>query len=125
MSLPPRGQSLPPREKSTSDKSADQIISEAPLKTSPTEQTNPIQSTDELKPWLAGEKLDEGELSNLTKIKSFNFDYLTLKKLDFVLNARKNERRSIGQKRTSETTLVLESVNKLLDAELKKMGYKP
>ena len=121
--LPRRGGGLPPRTQSTStDKTPEQVISEAPLKTSLAEQTNPVEDP---KPWLAGEKLDEAELSNLTKIKSFNIDYLTLKKLDFVLSVKKNEKRGIGQKRSNETTIVLESLNKFLDAELRKMGHKP
>lgn len=125
MTLPPRGGRLPPREQGDTDKSVEEVIKEAPLKTNVAEQTNTTQSIEELKPWLAGEKLDEAELSNLTRVKSFNIDHLTLKKLEYVLNAKKAEKRGIGQKKPNETILVLEGLNKLLDSELKKMGYKP
>ncbi|WP_111860959.1 hypothetical protein [Acinetobacter sp. CFCC 10889] len=125
MNLPARGSKLPPRETGNTDKPVEEVIKEAPLKTSAAEQTNPVQSENELKPWLVGEKLDEAELSNLTRVKSFNIDYLTLAKLEFVLNAKKAEKRGVGQKKPNETILVLEGLNKLLDSELKKMGYKP
>ncbi len=123
MSLPKRGERLPPRTQGETTKSIDEVIKEAPLKTAIIEQTNPeIQPVEQQKVWRQGSNMSVAELMNLTVKKSFNFPVDTQLKIEHVLEAKRKEVRSFGSKKLNETTLVLEILEKGLNAELKKMG---
>lgn len=118
-----RAQPLATRERGNSEgKTPEEVIGEAVLKTNITEQTNP---EEDRKPWLRGSNLTEAELMNLTTKKSFNFPLMIQAKLDFVLDQRKKEVRGFGQSKPSETNIVIESLDKALNLELKRMGYDP
>lgn len=112
---------LPPRQKQVTQKSPEQVISEAPLKTTSTEQTDPVNQT---KPWLNG-NLSESELWKFTKKKSFNFPVILQEQLNIVVNEKKKEVRGFNQGEVNETTVVIDYIIKGLKADLKKMGYDP
>lgn len=124
--LPPRrGAALPPRETNTDNtKSVEQVIQEAPLKTSTPEQTNPVQKETFIQP--DNQRLTVNQLWSLTKKKSFNFPLIIQDKLTCVLEHRKLTNVPVlGQKQIDETFLVLELLNAGLDQELIKMGLDP
>ena len=127
--LPPRKREatgLPPRQTQTTDKTVQQVISDAPLKTNPSDQTNPIaeeQPLEKTKPWMVGQKLSEVELSHGSDIKTFRINQLVLEKLKEVVILRKKKARGAGQKQISDTSIINECLEKSLNAELKKLGY--
>ena len=128
-SLPSRkreAKGLPPRQPHTTEKTLQQVISEAPLKTNPSDQTNPIveeQPLEKTKPWMIGQKLSEVELSHGSDIKTFRINQLVLEKLKEVVILRKKKARGAGQKQISDTSIINECLEKCLNAELKKLGY--
>lgn len=128
--LPPRvkreATGLPPRQPQTTDKTAEQVIKDAPLKTNVSEQTNPIAEElplEKTKPWMVGQKLSEAELMNVGKMKSFQIPVLLQDKITVLIESRKKQARGIGQKRVTDTSIILEFLEKGLNSELKKLGF--
>lgn len=117
---------IPTRTQKTDlDKTPEQVIKEAPLKTNLDEQTNPDIDDQERPEWLKNTNLSEDELWALTKKKSFDFPLIIQAKLDFVIAKRKEKIKGIGAKNVKEITLVTEYLDKALNAEIKKLGYDP
>lgn len=113
---------LPPREKKITERSPEEVIREAPLKTNLAEQTNPIENK---RAWLTKTNLSTNELWKLTKKKSFNFPLMIQEQINFIVEARKNEPRAYNEKEPNETSVILEYIIKGLREDLKRMGYDP
>lgn len=131
MTLPSRRTvNVPTRERGNPEgKSQEEVIAEAKLKTNPAEQTNPEPElekdpeVEDKKPWLKGSNLTEAELMNLTTKKSFNFPLLIQAKLDFILEEQKKAVRGFGQRKPTESLIVIEALDRELNKELRKLGY--
>lgn len=117
---------LPARQPVISEKTAEQVIQEAPLKTNVAEQTNPapeVLPLEKVKPWMVGQKLTEAELTNVTRIKTFQNPALIQAKIDVLIEHRQKLARGIGQKKVTDTSIILELLEKGLNSELKKLGF--
>lgn len=113
------------RKPVASDKTPEEVIQGAPLQTISAEQTNPTQGKNPKKPWLDGYSMSEAELTNLTTKKSFNFKLITQAKMDFYLEMKKKEGRTVGRSKLNETEIVQEALDKFFSAEFKRMGFDP
>lgn len=117
-----RAQANGPRTPKTPEKSPEEIIKDAPLRTSESEQTNPeaVQQVEQ-KPWRVGTSMAEDELLFITEKASYNIPMELVLRMDYLISQKKA--RSLG-KRTNKTALVIEALDEYTTRELKKLGQK-